>query len=149
MREEYMPKLPKDIADYPSGHLLRDVYKGLLWSFTFTRLNIAYAALQCLCKLYFIIQSNIYFFLSNSTFKLTVGTNDKDELLKQMPKDYWLREGPTKCLLACMMQEIATTCSSLPAGQSREMQRENAAARVAAEHAAAKKAQKRQDDDKH
>ena len=68
-----------------------------------------------------------------------------------MPKDYWLRGGPTKCFLACMVhrcnEEIATTCSSLPAAQSREVQRENAAARIAAECTAAKKAWKRQDDD--
>ncbi len=73
----------------------------------------------------------------------------------QMPKDYWLRGGPTKCLLACMVhrcnKEIATVCSSLPAGPSREVQRNNAAARVAAERAvdraAVKKAQKEQDDE--
>ena len=27
IRAEYMPKLPKDIADYPNGHALRNVYK--------------------------------------------------------------------------------------------------------------------------
>ncbi len=34
IRTEYMPKLPKEIADYPSGHSLRDVYKNLPWSAT-------------------------------------------------------------------------------------------------------------------
>ncbi len=27
IRTEYMPKLPKELADNPSGHLLRDVNK--------------------------------------------------------------------------------------------------------------------------
>ncbi len=72
-----------------------------------------------------------------------------------MPNDYWLRGVQTKCLLACMVhrcnKEIATICSSLPAGQSREMQRSNAAARVAAERAteraATKKARREKDDE--
>ena len=59
--------------------------------------------------------------------------------------------GLTKCILACMVhrcnKEITTSCLSLPAGQSREVQRNNAAARVSAERAAAKKARKKQDDE--
>jgi hypothetical protein len=83
--------------------------------------------------------------------KLSVGADDKEQLLRQMPKDYWLRGGPTKFILACMVhqynKEITTSCSSLPAGQSREVQRNNAAARVSAERAAVKKAHKKQDDE--
>ena len=57
--------------------------------------------------------------------------------MKQMPKGYWLKGEKTKFLLACMVhrsnKEIATQCSLLPAGPTREVQRSNAAARVAAE----------------
>jgi hypothetical protein len=44
-------------------------------------------------------------------------------------------------------KELATQCSSLPAGQSREIQRSKETAQVAAERAEARKARKRQDKD--
>ena len=63
--------------------------------------------------------------------------------MSEMPNDYWLKGEKTKLLLACMVhhgnKEIATQCSLLAAGQTREVQRGNAAARVAAEHAEARK----------
>jgi thymidine kinase len=44
-------------------------------------------------------------------------------------------------------KELATQCSSLPAGQSREIQRSKATAQVDTERADARKARKRQDKD--
>jgi hypothetical protein len=71
--------------------------------------------------------------------------------MKQMPKDYWLKGDNTKFLLACMVhrtnKEIATKCSSLPASVTREVQRSNAAARVAAERLEARNERKRRERD--
>jgi hypothetical protein len=57
--------------------------------------------------------------------------------MKEMPKDYWLKGEKTMFLLVCMVhwskKEIATQCSLLPANPTREVQRSNVAARVAAE----------------
>ena len=72
---------------------------------------------------------------------------DDDDIISQMPGDYWLRGTTTRCLLACMVhrsnKEIAAACSNLPRGQTREMQRSNAAARVAQERDDAREARKR------
>ena len=71
--------------------------------------------------------------------------------MSEMPNDYWLKGEKTKLLLACMVhrgnKEIATQCSLLAAGQTREVQRGNAAARVAAERADARKKRRKQDND--
>ena len=64
-------------------------------------------------------------------------------MMSEMPNDYWLKGEKTKLLLACMVhcgnKEITTHCSLLAAGQTREVQRGNEAARVAAECAEARK----------
>ena len=85
----------------------------------------------------------------NFLFKLIVGPDNDNDIIDQMPKDYWLKSDSTKFLLACMVhrmnKEIATQCSSLPAGSTREVQQKNAAARVAAERSAARKERKKQE----
>ena len=72
---------------------------------------------------------------------------DDDDVISQMPVDYWLRGTNTRCLLACMVhcsnKEIAATCSSLPRWQTREMQHISAVARVAKEREDAREARKR------
>jgi hypothetical protein len=72
---------------------------------------------------------------------------DDEDVISQMPDDYWLRGTNTRCLLACMVhrtnKEIAATCASLPRGQTRETQRINAAARVTKEREDAREARKR------
>ena len=82
----------------------------------------------------------------NFLFKLIVGPDNSNDIIDQMPKDYWLKGDNTKFLLACMVhrtnKEIAMQCSSLPAGLTREVQRNNAAARVAAERSVARKERK-------
>ena len=82
---------------------------------------------------------------------MTVGPDNDNDVMKQMPKDYWLKGDNTKFLLACMVDrtnnEIATKCSSLPAGVTREVQRSNAAARVAAERLEARNERKRRERD--
>jgi hypothetical protein len=91
IRTEYMPKLPKEIADYPSGHSLRDVYK----KFTVECYNAEHGASLITLQncLYSIFQSNQNFFVQYLYRKLSVGADDEEELLRQMPKDYWLRGG--------------------------------------------------------
>ena len=63
--------------------------------------------------------------------------------MSEMPNNYWLKVEKTKLLLACMVhrgnKEIAAQCLLLAAGQTRKVQRGNAAARVAAERAEARK----------
>ena len=87
----------------------------------------------------------------NFLLKLTVGPDNDNDVMTQMPKDYWLKGENTKFLLACMVhrtnKEIATQCSSLPAGSTREVQRNNAAARVAAERSAARKERKKRENE--
>ena len=82
---------------------------------------------------------------------MTVDADNDNDVLKQMPKDYWLKGDNTKFLLACMVhrtnKEIATRCSSPPASVTREVQRSNAAARVAAEGSEARKERKKQERD--
>ena len=82
---------------------------------------------------------------------MTVDADNDNDVLKQMPKDYWLKGDNTKFLLACMVhrtnKEIATKCSSLPASVTREVQRSNAAARVAAERLEARNERKRRERD--
>ena len=82
---------------------------------------------------------------------MTVGPDNDNDVMKQMPKDYWLKGDNTKFLLACMVhrtnKEIATKCSSLPASVTREVQRSNAAARVAAERLEARNERKRRERD--
>jgi hypothetical protein len=72
-----------------------------------------------------------------------------DLVMSQMPKDYWLKGAKTKHHLACIVhqrnKEIPSQCLWLPAGQSRVIQKSNAATRIATEHAKAKKACKRKD----
>ena len=78
--------------------------------------------------------------------ELCEGLSD-DDIISQMPGDYWLRRANTRCLLACIVhrsnKEIAAVCSNLPRGQTREQQRSNAAARVAQEREDAREARKR------
>ena len=66
------------------------------------------------------------------------------------PPDYWLKGGKTRCLLACMVhcssKEISVQVTTLPPGQSREVQCNNAAGRVANEREMAKKVRKRDSD---
>lgn len=82
---------------------------------------------------------------------MTVDPDNDNDVMKQMPKDYWLKGDNTKFLLACMVhrtnKEIATKCSSLPASVTREVQRSNAAARVAAERLEARNERKRRERD--
>jgi hypothetical protein len=110
---------------------LRDVYKKFAVECYNVEHGVSLITMQnCL---YRIFQSNQNVFVQHVYRKLTVGADGNEQLLRQMPKDYWLRGCPTKCLLACMVhqcnKEITTSCSSLPAGQSREVLRNNAAAR--------------------
>ena len=69
--------------------------------------------------------------------------------MKQMPKDYWLKGDNTKFLNACivhrMNKEIATQCLLIPAGLTRKVQWNNAAARVAAERSEARKERKKRE----
>ena len=44
-RTEYMPKLPKELADYP-GHLLRDVYKKFAMEFYKAEHAVSYIRLS-------------------------------------------------------------------------------------------------------
>ena len=39
----------------------------------------------------------------NFLFKLTVGPDNDNDVIDQMPKDYWLKGDNTKFLLACMV----------------------------------------------
>ena len=79
--------------------------------------------------------------------KLTVGPDNDNDVMKQMPKDYWLKGDNIKFLLACivhrMNKEIATQCLLIPAGLTRKVQWNNAAARVAAERSEARKKRKK------
>ena len=85
----------------------------------------------------------------NFLFELIVGPDNDNDVIDQMPKDYWLKGDNMKFLLACMVhrtnKEIAMQCSLLPAGSTREVQRNNAAARVAAERSAARKEWKKRE----
>ena len=71
-----------------------------------------------------------------------------DEVITSIP---WLKRGKTRCLLACMVhrtnKEIASSVASLNPGQSREIQRNNATARIVAECDTARKTRKRESDD--
>ena len=75
---------------------------------------------------------------------------DDDAVIRSIASDFWLKGGK-RCLLACMVhrtnKEIATKCSSLPASVTREVQRSNAAARVAAERLEARNERKRRERD--
>ena len=66
---------------------------------------------------------------------------DDDEVIPSIPSDYLLKGGKTRCLLACMVhrtnKEIASSVASLNLGQSREIQCNNARARIIAERDAA------------
>ena len=76
---------------------------------------------------------------------------EDEAVLLTIPSDYWLKGAKTRCLLACMVhcssKEISVQVTTLPPGQSRELQRQNAAARVANERDAARKVRKRDSDD--
>ena len=76
---------------------------------------------------------------------------DDDEVISSIPSDFWLKGCKTRCLLACMVhrtsKEIATSVASLNPGQSREIQHNNATARIVAERDTAHKTQKRESDD--
>ena len=82
---------------------------------------------------------------------MTVDPDNDNDVMKQMPKDYWLKGDNTKFLLACIVhrtnKEIATQCLLLPASSTREVQRNNAAARVAAERLEARNERKRRERD--
>jgi len=76
---------------------------------------------------------------------------DNDEVIPSIPSDFWLKGCKTRCLLACMVhrtsKEIASSVASLNPGQSREIQRNNATARIVAERDTARKTRKRESDD--
>ena len=76
---------------------------------------------------------------------------DDDEVIPSIPSDFWLKGCKTRCLLACMVhrtsKEIASSVASLNPVQSREIQRNNATARIVAERDTARKTQKRESDD--
>lgn len=76
---------------------------------------------------------------------------DDDEVIPSIPSDFWLKGCKTRCLLACMVhrtnKEIASSVASLNPGQSREIQRNNATARIVAERDTARKTRKRESDD--
>ena len=76
---------------------------------------------------------------------------DDEVVLPSIPPDYWLKDGKTRCLLACMVhhssKEISVQVTTLPPGQSREVQCNNAAVRVANEREMTKKVWKRDSDD--
>ena len=78
--------------------------------------------------------------------KLSVGHDEADTVMRQMPKDYWLKGDNSRFLLACMVhrtnKEVTTECSRLPAGSTRKVQRNSAAARIAAERMMARKERK-------
>ncbi len=59
---------------------------------------------------------------------------DDDEVIPSISSDYWLKGGKSRCLLACMVdwtnKEIGSNVAALPPGQSRELQHNNAVARI-------------------
>ncbi len=118
IRTEYMPKLPKELADYPSGHSLRDVYKKFAMDCYRTEHAVSLIGLSQGSSSSNLTCNNCFAYPSHG--KLSVGADDEEQLMMQMPKDYWYRDGPTKCLLVCIVhrcnKENATVCSSLPAG---------------------------------
>ena len=67
-----------------------------------------------------------------------------DAVIPSIPSDFWLKGGKTRCLLACVFdktnKEIGSNVAALSPGQSREMQRNNAAARNVLERDTAQKA---------
>ena len=76
---------------------------------------------------------------------------DDDEVIPSIPSDFWLKGCKTRCLLACMVhrtnKEIASSVASLNPAQSREIQCNNATARITAERHTACKTRKRESDD--
>ncbi len=84
----------------------------------------------------------VYFSCFND--KLEVAADEDESVMREMPKDYWLKGAKAKHLLACMIhrcnKEIAAECARLPSVQTREDQRRAATARVANECEAASKA---------
>ena len=54
---------------------------------------------------------------------MTVSANHDDQVMAEMPRDYWLKGEKMKLLLACMVhcgnKQIAAQCSLLAAGQMR------------------------------
>lgn len=84
------------------------------------------------------------FYSSCFTDKLEVAADEDESVMREMPKEYWLKGAKSKHLLACMVhrcnKEIAAECARLPSVQTREDQRRSAAARVANERAAARNA---------
>ncbi len=80
--------------------------------------------------------------------KLEVAADEDESVMREMPKEYWLKGAKSKHLLACMVhrcnKEIAAECARLPSVQTREDQRRAAAARVANERAAASKVRSNQ-----
>ncbi len=79
---------------------------------------------------------------------MEVAADEDESMMREMPKEYWLKGAKSKHLLACMVhrcnKEIATECARLPSVQTREDQRRAAAARVANECVAASKAHSKQ-----
>ena len=74
---------------------------------------------------------------------MELSVEESDRVVREMPKEYWLKGAMTQHLLACIVhrrnKEIVTQCSLLPAGKLRENQRRNAASRVANDQANARK----------
>mgnify|MGYP006159130549 CR=1 FL=1 len=79
---------------------------------------------------------------------MEVAADEDERVLREMPKEYWLKGANTKHFLACMVhrrnKEVAVEYARLPSVQTREDKRRAAAARVANEHAAASKARSNQ-----
>ena len=88
------------------------------------------------------------FYSSCFTDKLEVATDEDESVLREMPKEYWLKGAKSKHLLACMVhccnKEIAAEYARLPSVQTSEDQRRSAAGRVANECVAASKARSNQ-----
>ena len=88
----------------------------------------------------------VYFSCFND--KLEVAADEDESVMREMPKDYWLKGAKAKHLLACMVHHcnkgIAAECARLPSVQTREDQRRAMAARVANECTAASKTRSRQ-----
>jgi hypothetical protein len=146
IRIHYIPKLPKDISNYPSGHSLRDVYKKFAVAAYKLEHNVSKKSI------YFNAMTLLFtvHMFNSSCFneKLEVAADEDESVMREMPKEYWLKGAKSKHLLACMVhrcnKEIAAECARLPSAQTREDQRRAAAARVANERAAASKVRSNQ-----